>query len=130
MVIFAQPSCFDVQYAPRELQLELVDLLSSINLKVDFKEVGVISLYKHFLRIYYLVILKDARRMANSICEYFYTVAVLGRGIRGKSPEFRNLGTCPSKSPEFRNLGTCPSPMMLGIDCPGAGPGLNYNTSV
>ena len=44
--IFAQPFSFDAQYAPQELQLELVDLQSSIDLKADFKDVGVISFYK------------------------------------------------------------------------------------
>ncbi|KAI6648307.1 General transcription factor II-I repeat domain-containing protein 2-like [Oopsacas minuta] len=43
---FSQPFSFDPKYAPRELQLELVNLQSSIDLEAEFKDVGVISFYK------------------------------------------------------------------------------------
>ncbi|KAI6661857.1 General transcription factor II-I repeat domain-containing protein 2-like [Oopsacas minuta] len=76
--IFAQPFSFDPQYAPQELQLELIDLQSSIDLKADFKNVGVISFYKTLPSDIYPAILKHARRIASLFgstytCEAFFS---------------------------------------------------------
>ncbi|KAI6655798.1 General transcription factor II-I repeat domain-containing protein 2-like [Oopsacas minuta] len=76
--IFAQPFSFDPQYAPQELQLELIDLQSSIDLKADFKDVGVISFYKTLPSDIYPAILKHARRIASLFgstytCEAFFS---------------------------------------------------------
>ena len=76
--IFAQPFSFDAQHAPQELQLELVDLQSSIHLKADFKDVDVIRFYKTLPSNIYPAILKHARRIASLFgstytCEAFFS---------------------------------------------------------
>ncbi|KAI6653051.1 general transcription factor II-I repeat domain-containing protein 2B-like [Oopsacas minuta] len=76
--IFAQPFSFELQYAPQELQLELIDLQSSIDLKADFKDVGVISFYKTLPSDIYPAILQHARRIASLFgstytCEVFFS---------------------------------------------------------
>ena len=76
-MIFAQPFYFDAQYDPREIQLELVDLLSSMTLKKDFNDVGVIRLYTthtyDILSCYFKTRKKDGYPL---ICNYFYLRAI------------------------------------------------------
>ncbi|KAI6651129.1 General transcription factor II-I repeat domain-containing protein 2A-like [Oopsacas minuta] len=62
-VVLKRVGNYEMKY--QELQLELVDLQSSIDLKADFKDVGVISFYKTLPSDIYPAIFKHARRIAS-----------------------------------------------------------------